>query len=76
MSEKQKLIIQYLQKVGEATTIEIMDNIPFECHNNNLKRIDSILNRMVKDKLIMRIKKGSFRIFNKSDYKPEPKTLF
>jgi hypothetical protein len=76
MSYKQNLIKSYLQKVDKATLAEIMDNMPFNYHHNNHKHLGNILSNMVKKEMIIRIKKGVFRLPNESDYKPKGLTLF
>lgn len=76
MSRKQNLIKQYLSKVDKATLSDIMDNMPFDYHHNNLKHLGSIISNMFKKGLVIRIKKGVFRLPNESDYKPKDNTLF
>jgi hypothetical protein len=76
MSRKQDLIKHYLTKVEKATLSEIMENMPFDYHHNNLKHLGSILSNMVQNGSVIRIKKGLFRLPNQSDYKSDYPTLF
>ena len=63
--DKQREIRKLLAENGDMTLGQIVDRVPFGYYCNASKHVGDICSRMVKTKLILRVKKGVFRLNGK-----------
>lgn len=61
MTSKQREVLNYLLKVGEATKEEIYENVSFRYYHNWRKNLGDLLSRMVNSNLITRVRKGKYK---------------
>jgi predicted transcriptional regulator len=61
MTSKQREVLNYLLKVGEATKEEIYENVSFGYYYNHGKHLGELLSRMVKSNLITRVRRGKYK---------------
>ena len=62
MSENQKAVLRYLGTVESATKDEIADGAGLRYFRNTRKYVGEILARMIKNNMIVRVKRGVYKI--------------
>ena len=67
MGVKEDLILKHLKTVNSASMNELLENVPFIHHKNSSKRMADILGNMIRDNLIVRINKSSYKIKTDKD---------
>lgn len=73
--EKQKEILQFLATVETATIDDVMLNISWSYYANGKQHVCAIISRMIRNKSVIRVKKGVYGLNRHCDGTPKHNQL-